>query len=501
MTRATPEFLASLDALADKRRSEILNSPDNVSISGTKYYVSENGDNSNDGLTPETAWRTLDKVSEAPLESGDAVLFERGGLFRGTVVAKGGVTYAAYGEGDKPKLYAYEKSVADPSLWTLYDADHNIWKYNEPILDVGNIVFNNGERHCRKLIPSYIRGQFLCRGHEKEGKVFVMADEMTQDLDLYCRNDAKLITQMTKGEDFPIPAMYENPYGEMYLRCDKGNPGEVFEEAEAVPRVCVFRVKDDFVTIDNLCIMYAGIHGISAGGERRRGLHVTNCVFGWIGGCVQSYTGTDPNWVPGIHGEVTRFGNGIEVYGGCDDYLVENCYLYQIYDAGITHQVTTNGRKIEMTNIRYLNNLVEYCVYSIEYFLDQTEGDNESYIKDCVMSGNFLRFAGYGWGQQRHNIWTPAHIKGWSYVNTASDYVIKDNIFDRSAYRIMHTVALKEESCPLLEGNTYVQTMGGTLGQWGGNENGEPADHSFDENAERILGDVWGENGAKVYFI
>ena len=72
--------------------------------------------------------------------------------------------------------------------------------------------------------------------------------------------------------------------------------------------------------------------------------------------------------------------------------------------------------------------MLEKCVYAIEYFLDQINGESESYMDDIVMSDNFIRLSGYGWGQQRHNYYEPAHIKGWSYVNTASNYAIRNNI-------------------------------------------------------------------------
>mgnify|MGYP002511652049 CR=1 FL=1 len=34
-----------------------------------------------------------------------------------------------------------------------------------------------------------------------------------------------------------------------------------------------------------------------------------------------------------------------------------------------------------MTNVRYENNLIEKCVYGIEYFLDMTNGEEDSYIR------------------------------------------------------------------------------------------------------------------------
>ena len=108
-----------------------------------------------------------------------------------------------------------------------------------------------------------------------------------------------------------------------------------------------------------------------------------------------------------------------------------------------------------MKGIRYTGNLIEECVYGIEYFLDQIGGESESYMEDVVMNDNFIRLSGYGWGQQRHNVDTPALIKGWSYVNTARDYHIYNNIFDRSAYRMLHLVALKDEYCPEMHDNIY----------------------------------------------
>ena len=116
------------------------------------------------------------------------------------------------------------------------------------------------------------------------------------------------------------------------------------------------------------------------------------------------------------------------------------------------------------------------------------------------MRGNFLRRSGYGWGQQRHNYHTPAHIKGWSFYNRASDYVVEDNIFDRAAYRMLHLVAKNAESCPKMRGNTYIQHTDKTLGQYGGNAEAEPPVLSF-ENAEEKIAKIFGDKGARVYTI
>ena len=500
MIKATDAFLKEIDALSERRKQEILNAKDELSITGTAYYVSNDGDDTNDGKSPETAWKSLAKVTEAELCEGDGVFFRRGDLFRGFIKAQAGVTYAAFGEGEKPKLYGWDKSLAEESLWELYDAEHHIWKLTEKILDCGTLVFNDGEAHCRKLIPSYIGGQFVCR--DDESRIFDMANEMTKDLDLVCFYTERMTEDPSKGESFPIPIIDNQSFGDLYLRCDKGNPAKVFSSIEALPKRNMFSVrKNHNVTIDNLCIRYIGAHAIGGGASCLEGLHVSNCEIGWVGGTIQHYMGTDPNYPQGHRGTVTRYGNGVEIYGGCKDYVVQNCYIYQIYDAGMTHQVSTRGHYRPMTEIRYLNNLVEYCVYSIEYFLEKQDGDTESYMDDILIEGNILRFSGYGWGQQRHNTHTPAHIKGWSYENTASNFRVRNNIFDCAAYRMLHLVAKKGESCPVMEGNTYIQKLGLPLGQYGGNETSEPANEVFDENVEKWIASVLGDTDAKVYWI
>ena len=499
MLHATHDFLAQTDRLSEQRKAEIRNARDSIEIKGTIYYVSSTGNDENDGKTSRTPWKTLKKVSEAELFPGDGVLFHRGDLFRGFVRVRPGVTYAAYGTGDKPKFYGWDKSLADPALWVRYNAEHNIWKLTETILDCGTLVFNEGEAHCRKLIPSYINGQFVCR--DNESRLFDMAREMTQDLDMVCFYDERLTDSPSKGQNFPVPVMDDKSCGTLYLRCDRGNPAQVFRTIEAVPRRSMFQVGGcSNVTIDNLCLKYIGVHAIAAGGHVA-GLHVSNCEIGWIGGTIQHYMGTDPNYPQGGRGTVTRYGNGVEIYGGCEDYMVSDCYIYQVYDAGMTHQVTTGGQTYKMTGIRYLNNLVEYCVYSIEYFLEKTNGDTESYIDDCEISGNILRFSGYGWGQQRHNTDTPAHIKGWSYENTAGNYSVHDNIFDRAAYRMLHLVAKKPESCPKMYNNTYIQKLGLPLGQYGANETEEPEIMIFDEKADEKISRVMHDTNAKIYYI
>ena len=59
-----------------------------------------------------------------------------------------------------------------------------------------------------------------------------------------------------------------------------------------------------------------------------------------------------------------RYGNGIELWNGGYNILINNCWIYQVYDSGITHQgqgTVAGDSLFTQDNITISNNLVEYC--------------------------------------------------------------------------------------------------------------------------------------------
>ena len=49
----------------------------------TIYYVSNAGNDANNGDAAGTSWRTLNKVNSASFRAGDSILFKRGDAFYG----------------------------------------------------------------------------------------------------------------------------------------------------------------------------------------------------------------------------------------------------------------------------------------------------------------------------------------------------------------------------------------------------------------------------------
>jgi hypothetical protein len=93
----------------------------------TNYYVSNSGNDANNGLTPATAWATITKVNSSAFLPGDSILFKRGDTWRTTIsMNESGslnkhIVFGAYGTGNKPKLLGSEQI----SSWT--NVSGNIW--------------------------------------------------------------------------------------------------------------------------------------------------------------------------------------------------------------------------------------------------------------------------------------------------------------------------------------------------------------------------------------
>jgi hypothetical protein len=80
-------------------------------VRAADYHVdSQTGDDLRNGLTPATAWRTLNKVNTATYEPGDSVMFCRGSQWAGQLVVtaqgKEGrrILFRAYGRGSRPRI-------------------------------------------------------------------------------------------------------------------------------------------------------------------------------------------------------------------------------------------------------------------------------------------------------------------------------------------------------------------------------------------------------------
>ena len=83
--------------------------------SATDYYVSSTGNDSANGLSSSTPWKTISKVNSefSRLNPGDKILFRRGDVFYGTItISRSGtagspITISSYGTGALPRISGF----------------------------------------------------------------------------------------------------------------------------------------------------------------------------------------------------------------------------------------------------------------------------------------------------------------------------------------------------------------------------------------------------------
>jgi len=452
-------------AKADARREVILNSPTEITVEGTSYFVSADGDDSNSGKSEDAPWATLDKVNSAALRPGDGVFFRRGDVWRGKpLIAQNGVTYSAYGEGPKPGIYGSPENGADPEKWSLLEGTDNIWVFYKDIMDCGDIVLD-GSMDLADKAPVWWSGEKYVKhisGNSYDVLMKKPAFDPSKDMqNMQYFND---IDYSDLGLQFPIFVyQYADRTGKLYFRCDEGNPGEIYESIEFCcdpNEGCVVTLNygQDSV-IDNLAVLYGG-HAI----ESRGGKLVQNCEVGFMGAMTHTF----------LEAETIYSGDGIN---HTTDMIIQNNYVHHVFNGGIaagelSHEGDGEDAEIEdiQGNSALRGNLLEYTC-GITLLNWEEQANPLRMFKNIAIEDNYVMYsapAGNPTGRNKAN-----DVVG-SLVFTGSDnplpcpnenLVIKDNVLYLSDGALIIS-AMPEEYYPVYSGNTYVQYADGTFAYW-----------------------------------
>ena len=455
-TAATPSFfwqhadegvLAELNAQFDEKKAESDGFYDIGKVTGTTYYVSSvNGKDTNNGKSPQTAWKSVSKLSGVVFNKGDAVLFECGSEFRETVSLKSGVTYASYGSGEKP-VFIGSVNASKTSDWEAVSGVKNLYVYkgNGNVTNLGAIIFNGGEAWGIKI-------QQLT-----DAKKSLALEDVSNGLTTF---DKISSFDLKDGKDIGKNGKYDLSFYEdtskVYLYCKDGNPAQRFSSIELAPNKMIFSGSNiSNVTIANINFRNSGRMAIRT--QVCNNLAVYNCGFEFIGGSVMADTQDF-----GRNYE-TRLGNAIENWNGCDGMIVENCYFNQIYDTAMTTQSNTDGT--DMVNISYKNNVVENVVYAIELWSSGAEKAHCDF-KNIAIDGNVCRNIGYGFTTQRPDKVTGFLSAKGSYYEY-ENAVIKNNVIIGSIDWLLRTNNIKTDANSngyLMDENIYVNALGNDIG-------------------------------------
>ena len=333
---------------AEKERNkllkEILNTPNTeefYELKGRIYYVSTKGNDANDGLSPETPIQTLEAIEGLFLEDGDAVLFERGCLWRmlENFPVRRGITYGSYGKGRKPMFYGSPKNFAQ-EIWKP-SKKKNVWQISYMYAYPGQVIFNQGEEHgYRKLT----------------------------------------IGAVEKNTDFYV----DESIATLYIYCDRGNPAEVWDSIEVGGAVgATMGTGTQNVIFDNLAFRYSsGIFG----NYNNNNWTVTNCESGYVGGTR-------------LNGGTGRAGNAITTYCGGENLYWCHNWVYQTFDSAYSPQGHAGKNAFNYHDIYICDNLLEFNNCDIETWeAGEEENGGPSDFYNYYMDNNICRFTSLGWG-------------------------------------------------------------------------------------------------------
>jgi hypothetical protein len=308
---------------------------------GKTYYVdASSGNDSNNGLSSVSPWKTLAKVSSfawsTGFGAGDTILFKRGEVWRepfaldtdagktksGTASAP--ITFDAYGTGAKP-VFSGSADLSATGAWA--NQGSNIWRASGLRYEIGNVLLN-GE---------------ASNGNKKSAR-----------------------SSLTAQGDFYYDAT--NDYLYMY---STSNPGSSYSHIEAcqkfsdgtAPSGCYIWGVHNYVTIRNVAIKNFAYHGLVFGNGSSH-ITIENCDFSWLGG---GYDGVGTN---------TSDGNGIMIWNSASYVSIRGCTFRDIWETAVSFQASGAARAVNHVDI--YGNTINRCNAAFDYWLNTSSSSSAS---------------------------------------------------------------------------------------------------------------------------
>lgn len=371
------------------------------------YVSSSQGNDNNDGLSPEKPIRTiafaLAKADTIYLKSGD-VFYESIDVSRGYV--------SKYGGDKLPILRGYKRLItpqwvpAGENLWKISLADNNYFGY-----DTRGSSLDNNIGCVHEYDKDLLHGRKVQYKHE-----------MVRDWDIW--QTEHYSNSDTKPENFD--SLY------LFLRTNPNQLKLEFSVAKTAARVTM-------AIIDGL-----RFEGFGFGVGARSQAVIRNCEIDAIGGRIA--VGSN---------EYVCYGNGIEfwIIKNMRDCVAEGNVISRCYDCGCTIQ----GRVDSPQNIVICNNIIIDCCQGWEDFL--TNEDPNVVFKDCVFENNIIvnsgNTSGFGYPDRRFKY---CHVLGNNFKGNKG-MIIRNNTFVGGNYYCSGAYKGEYKS-NVWEGNTCVIKRG-----------------------------------------
>ncbi|NBD34817.1 MAG: hypothetical protein GVY30_02310 [Chloroflexi bacterium] len=386
----TTEGISSPEAALDELE-EYQETPE---ITGTTYYVANDGDDNHTGTSPNTPWETIARVNSQALSPGDGVLFKRGDVWRellyitssGTEQAP--IIYAAYGAGEAPAI------LGSTAITTWEHIEGNVWKGTTEVDDPSRGALHDGSEKGSGGWPG--------------GAYFV-----SQDGTVHWGNQEKYLSDGYQDLQELYDWGWHNGY--IYIYADS-QPASRWRAMEVTQRASAIEMPShtpqDWIVIDNIQMLFTQSKGFFSGypAMEAEGLTISHCHVGWVG--IKGGRAADGLKVwhayslyqHNVIHDTGRHGAGVLPFGGNVDEISNvtfdnNTFYNGFHTTGVDVQVADANR---MTHFTFINN---QFLGSHTYDLGGEEAFNSNHIWTDPGSGTLENF------RFINNIFTYGHGK------------------------------------------------------------------------------------------
>ena len=301
----------------------------NINTNKKTYYISEDGDDKNSGLSMAYPKRTLDSVAgEANvnilLKCGDTIYSSK------SFTVSNGVTISSYGEGNRPVLSFYRN--LNKKFTKVADAD-NIY-----VTDLTDLSIYNGN-HDKSDVNI---GQLVINGVVNFKRVVFESSSNYSNNMLTKRNDEK-----SWSVDFKNGKLY------IYTSEDPNT----FDIKYAPPITGLYAKKANNITIKGIEIRGAGLHAINFANTTN--VNINSNSFNYIGGSILTSAGI-------------RYGNAVQIWDSAENVQVHHNVANWIFDTCYTNQGSSSDMMLK--NVNFHDNIGMHSQWGLETWGDGGKG-------------------------------------------------------------------------------------------------------------------------------
>ncbi len=377
-----------------------------------------------------------------------------------------GVTYSAYGEGEKPLFNNSPENGADPGKWELYhqgDDGRKIWKFYQDMDTVGGIYLNGTELEAGRVYGYWVGDHYVDLAYSYDpapdpdnasGWTLHVGGEQRpetslEDLEFCCMPDLT-------GRDYPIDMLGDKSPGPLYLRCDAGNPGEVFDSIEFCGSYWPIAVSSDCV-FDNLAIRYWSVFAFWGHPDTDKNVVIQNCEVAYGRQNTVGFHQPEPDC--GVINDA--------IYGVAQNAVIRHNYIHDNDGSGITFETSPDSRPqsaddgpVAGLSFTCTGNLIERCGACIQL----NDGNDWFDFDRITISDNIAADAGCNHGTDSMGVnsfcpFADLVLGSWGRL-AAKTLEVSGNVFLRSRRYILtcgYDSVYQTDNDVLFHDNVYIQ--------------------------------------------